>query len=90
MSKQRNFKRKQKPSSCSNTHTQKMGNQKVLILIIKYKPWGWPCGLVVKFSALCFGGLDLVPGYGPTPFTCQLAMLWWQLTQKKKKSGSRC
>ena len=28
--------------------------------------WGQPCGLVVKFGTLCFGGPGLVPGRRPT------------------------
>ena len=30
-----------------------------------------PGGLVVKFGALCFGGLLSVSGCGPTPLVCQ-------------------
>ena len=26
-----------------------------------------PCGAVVKFGALCYGGPGSVPGQGPTP-----------------------
>ena len=29
---------------------------------------GWPHGLVVKFSALCFCDWGSVPRHGPTPF----------------------
>ena len=27
----------------------------------------WPCGLVVEFGMLCFGGQGLVPGRRPAP-----------------------
>ena len=44
---------------------------------------GWPCGLVVKFSMLCFGGLGLVPRHRPTHSSA--AMLWQWLTEKTEE-----
>ena len=41
---------------------------------IKTCKWGWPHGLVIKFSVLCFSSLGLVPGCGPTPLVCSHAV----------------
>ena len=44
--------------------------------------WGWPHGLVVKFSTLCFSG----PGSWVQSGGLS-AMLWWQPTYKIEKDG---
>ena len=47
-------------------------------------------GLVVKFSALCFGGLGSIHGYGPTPLTSSgHAVVVAHIPKKKRKIGSR-
>ena len=47
-----------------------------------------PCGLVVKFSTLRFGGPGLVPGNRPTPFISSHAVV--VITQKIEEDWNRC
>ena len=52
---------------------------------------GWPCGIVVKFSALCFGGLGLwvcFPGIGLHHLSA--AVLWQHPIYKIQEDWHRC
>ena len=48
-------------------HIQTWKNVYHRVLVIKIKLRGWPHGLVVTFSRLCFGSPGLVPRCGSTP-----------------------
>ena len=50
-------------------HNYLQGLRKSMRFCVKKKTTvgGQPHGLVVKFGILCFSGLGLVPGCGPTP-----------------------
>ena len=60
---------------------------------------GWPCGLVIKFDALCFCSLGSVPGHGPRPLVSGHAVavnhiqnrgrLAQMLTQDESSSAKR-
>ena len=54
------------------------------IIFKKGYHWGWPHGLVVKFSMLHFGGLGLVPGHGPTPLVSGHAVAATHIQNKGK------
>ena len=67
--------------------------------------WGWPHGLVVKFSTFCFSGLGLVPRRWPTPLVGRSAVVMTHVqnrgrlaqmlaqgnsaSRKKRKIGNR-
>ena len=65
-----------------------------LIFMICFKSysnfWASPGGLVVKFIALCFSGLDSVPEREPTPLVCQWPCCGSGWHTKKSKNGNRC
>ena len=59
---------------------------------------GWPCGLVVKFGMLCFGGPGSVPRHGPTRLVGRHAVTvthvqnrvrWAQTLAQGKSSSSK-
>ena len=54
----------------------------------KSNMWGWPGGLLVKFGALCFSSLALVPGHGPTPHIGSCVVVVTH-TQKIKEDGQQ-
>ena len=55
------------------------------VLFIPKNSWGWPHGLVVKVSALCFSGLGSVPGCRSTPLISSHAVAVTHI--QKRKSG---
>ena len=50
--------------------------------------WGQPCGLMVKFGMLCFGGLGSVPDVDL--HYSSVAMLSWRPTYKLEEDWCRC
>ena len=46
------------------------------------RSWGQPCGLVVKFRVLHFGGPGSVPGHGPTSLLGSHAMVVTHIQNK--------